>query len=270
MGDRAEKFATLRNLELDSAAVVVPGRALERFTPRSDAPYFDWPSVAELFPWLLSGCQAKRTWPIGESRALLETRWRSLLGTVPRHRAELLRETGSRTVEALHKPLLAAEDQLRPIRVLRADTNPEGHERYGYRSFDRQWIIADNRVVDAPKKDFWRVRGGEQVFLTTLTSTKLGRGPVLTVSPYVPDLHHFSGRGAKNVMPLYRDAAGAANVTDGVLEVLGQALGEAPGAEDLLAAAADFLDRTVAGPLIAAADLPAPTPAQRKPPRRLM
>ncbi len=60
------------------------------------------------------------------------------------------------------------------------------------------------------------------MFLTTLTSTKLGWGPVLTVSPYVPDLDHFRGSyGAKNVMPLYRDAiAATANVTDGLLAAL--------------------------------------------------
>ena len=67
-----------------------------------------------------------------------------------------------------------------------------------------------------------RVRGHRQVFLTTLTSTKLGSGPVLTVSPYVPDLHHFRGSyGAKDVMPLYRDPSGdTANLTDGILEAL--------------------------------------------------
>lgn len=117
---------------------------------------------------------------------------------------------------------------------MRTDANPEGLERYGYRSFDRQWVIADNRVVDAPKKDFWRVRGRHQVFLTTLTSTKLGWGPVLAVSPYVPDLDHFRGSyGAKNVMPLYRGAtAASANLTDGVLATLGVALGAAPTTED--------------------------------------
>ena len=74
------------------------------------------------------------------------------------------------------------------------------------------------------------------MFLTTLTSTKLGWGPVLTVAPYVPDLDHFSGRGAKNVMPLYRDAeAEIANVAEGALAALGNALGETPTAEDLFA-----------------------------------
>lgn len=74
------------------------------------------------------------------------------------------------------------------------------------------------------------------MFLTTLTSTKLGQGPVRTATPYVPDLDHFSGRGAKNVMPLHRDAGGGEpNVADGLLAALSDRLGAAITAEDLLA-----------------------------------
>lgn len=113
----------------------------------------------------------------------------------------------------------------------------EGLVQYGYRSFDRQWLIADQRLIDRAGPDMWRVRGVRQVFLTTLTSTKFGRGPVLTVTPYVPDLDHFRGSyGAKNVMPLYRDGDGQTpNITDGLLESLGERLGVKVIAEDFLA-----------------------------------
>ena len=74
------------------------------------------------------------------------------------------------------------------------------------------------------------------MFLTTLTSTKFGKGPVLTASPYVPDLHHFSNRGAKDAIPLYGDAeSGTANVTDGVLESLSHSLDRSLTADELLA-----------------------------------
>ena len=82
----------------------------------------------------------------------------------------------------------------------------------------------------------WRVRGQHQVFLTTLTSTKIGRGPALTVTPYVPDLDHFSGRGAKNVMPLYCDPAGRIpNIASGLLDAIGSRLSTEVAPEDLLA-----------------------------------
>ncbi len=124
-----------------------------------------------------------------------------------------------------------------PLHDLVIGDLPESIERYGYRSYDRQWIVADHRVIDAPKLHLWRARGQRQVFLTTLTSTKLGRGPALTVTPYVPDLHHFRGSyGAKNVIPLYRDPGGRIlNVTDGLLTAMGERLGADISAEDLLA-----------------------------------
>ena len=31
--------------------------------------------------------------------------------------------------------------------------------RYGFRSFDRQWIIPDNRVLNRPNPELWRSHG---------------------------------------------------------------------------------------------------------------
>ena len=45
--------------------------------------------VTAVFPWQHSGAQLKRTWPIGETRAVLAARWRSLIerfGRRPPHR----------------------------------------------------------------------------------------------------------------------------------------------------------------------------------------
>lgn len=207
-----------------------------RLTPRSGSAYYDWPQVTEVFPWIHSGCQLKRTWPIAETDTTLKLRWRKLIEEVPRQRAALLKETRDRTTATTPLPLLSFGDRLRSIGLVDRDEEPESIELYGYRSFDRQRIIADNRVGDYPKPGLWRVRGLHQVFVTTLASTKLGRGPALTVTPYVPDLHHFSGRGAKDAMPLYRDRSGRIpNIASGLLEAIGDGLGAEISAEDLLA-----------------------------------
>ena len=235
-GDRVEKFSGLRRAQLRGRSERVLGEGLECFVPIGSHDYHDWPEVTDLFPWSHSGCQLKRTWPIAESKNLLKRRWRTLLSAVPRKRDELMRATDARNTAATPWPIAGGDRRLRSLNAIGREGSPESIEHYGYRSLDRQWIIADNRLADRPRPDLWRIRGRHQVFLTTLTSTKLGWGPVLTVSPYVPDLDHFSGRGAKNAVPLYRDPKGAtANVTDGVLEALGDALGTAPTAEDLLA-----------------------------------
>lgn len=52
----------------------------------------------------------------------------------------------------------------------------------------------------------------------------------------MPDLHHFSGRGGKDVIPLWRDvAATVPNVTGGLLNTLSREYGETVAPEDLFA-----------------------------------
>ena len=236
-GTRSEKLSRLQEIGLDDVRQQVPRRGLDGLTPRSKKKYFSWPEIADLFPWVYSGCQVKRLWPIAEAEGVLTRRWQRLLGEVPRHRGRLLRETGSRKPSSRLTNLLGDGSRLRPISALDIGDSPERIERYGYRSFDRQWIIADTRVVDAPKRPLWAARGPHQTFLTTLTSTKLGGGPALTATPYVPDLDHFRGSyGAKNVMPLHRDAVGREpNVADGLLDTLSEKLATEIDADDLLA-----------------------------------
>jgi hypothetical protein len=48
------------------------------FYPKSDADYFFWPELSDIFPWQHSGAQFKRTWTISEERSTLITRWRTL------------------------------------------------------------------------------------------------------------------------------------------------------------------------------------------------
>ena len=250
-GTRQEKLTRLSDVSLPDVTEVVLGSGLDRMALRSKSPYNDWPEITDLFPWIHSGCQMKRAWPISESAALLNSRWRSLLEEVPRNRSLMLKKTRDREATSTPLPLLTHGSRLRPLEKLDRDDEPEGIERYGYRSMDRQWVITDHRVGDYPRPELWRVRGPHQVFFTTLTSTKLGQGPALTVTPYVPDLDHFRGSyGAKNVMPLHRDAGGnEPNVADGLLEALSARLATEVAAEDLLAyvyslgATAAFTDR---------------------------
>ena len=235
-GDQGAKLNILHTLSLEDIKTEVSGKNFEPLIPRSDSQYWSWPSIIDLFPWYWSGSQVKRTWPIGPTRGVLLERWRKLTTDVPRQRGKLLRETGNRTIRTSPRPLLSSGVPLLPVFHLDREDCPEGIERYGYRSFDRQWAIADHRVMDAPRPVLWRIRSEQQLYLTTLNSTKLGNGPVLTVSPYVPDLHHFSGRGAKDVIPMYRDrAAQEPNLSTNLLKVLSDKLKNTVTVETLVA-----------------------------------
>ncbi len=235
-GTSTEKLQRLHNLSLIEVPNKVSGQGLDRFTPLSNNEYFDWPDITDLFPWQHSGCQVKRTWPIAEDINLLELRWKALIEEQPAKRRLLLKETRDRNIEKRPQPLLDRIVALSPLSEVSIDDKPEGMEQYAYRSFDRQWVIADHRLCDFPRPALWRVRSPKQVYLTTLTSTELGQGPVFTSTPYVPDLHHFSKRGAKDVIPLYCDtAATMSNITQGLLSALSRVLDIEVTAEDMLA-----------------------------------
>lgn len=239
-GTRNDKLTRLKTIKLEDVSNEVNGFALNRLTPRSDSSYYSWPQITDLFPWIYSGCQVKRTWPIGETKAVLNLRWRALISEIPRHRGQLLRETGSRTIYSRFKPLLKRGDNIAKLPSLHSLSEGDHYEsikRYSYRSFDRQWIIADSRLIDAPKAPFWHISGPSQIYLTTLTATILGNGPVMIATPYLPDICHFRGSfGAKDIIPLHRDRQGRIpNVTLGLLTTLSNRFNIEVLAEDLLA-----------------------------------
>ncbi len=234
-GSRQEKLDRLSDLSLGEVETEISGEGLAPFVPRSDSEYWCWPALTDLFPWYWSGSQIKRTWPIGPTQAVLMDRWTQLVTEVPRRRGPLLRETSARTIMKNPMPLLAVGARLRSLHNLDRGDIPEGYERYGYRSFDRQWVIADHRVMDAPKPVLWRIRGHHQLYLTTLNATKRGFGPVLTASPYVPDMSYHRGSfGSKDITPIYRDrAAQYPNITAGLLDTLSDKLNQNVTARDL-------------------------------------
>ncbi len=91
-------------------------------------------------------------------------------------------------------------------------------------------------MLDRPGPALWRAHGEQQVYLTSLFSQALGIGPALTTCATIPDLHYFSGRGAKDTIPLYRTAdISQANITPGLLKILGRAYQRDVTPEDLLA-----------------------------------
>ena len=109
--------------------------------------------------------------------------------------------------------------------------------RYSYRSFDRQHVLADARLLDRPGPPIWTAHGSKQVYITSLLTEVLGHGPAAVATADIPDLHHFRGSfGGKHVVPLWRNPdAAQPNITEGVLETIGAAYGTVVCAERLFA-----------------------------------
>jgi hypothetical protein len=151
-------------------------------------------------------------------------------------RAKLFKNNKYRKIERQYRNHISG-DLLPTLSSLKGGAEVPQISPYAFRSFDRQWAFEDIRFNDRMGEVLWRIKGGEQIYLTSLATQALGLGQAVIASSAVPDLHHFRGSfGGKDVIPLYRDAACTEpNVTGGLLDTLGKAYGDAPTPEDLAA-----------------------------------
>lgn len=207
---------------------------LEPFLPNREGNYFEWPLLTDLFPWQHSGVQFKRTWPVGETPEILESRWREFVRLDGVARRTAFHESRDRKVNRQYVALRGG-GRLPALSSLGADAPTPPICRFGFRSFDRQFAFADPRLGDYLRPVYWQIQSDRQIYLTSLVKGVLGPGPAATLSALVPDLHYFCGRGGKDVIPLWRDAEGTeANLTGGLLAALAPDLGEVS-AEDFFA-----------------------------------
>jgi hypothetical protein len=237
-GSRAEKLAALggiqRLADLPWHSVADGWSAPLTSQPNTD--YLRWPKLTDLFPRQFSGAQLKRTWPIGPTPAVVRERWQRLLSLAD-ERAVAFRVTRDRDLDSTPTDLRDQREWLAPLRALAPDAACLEPVRYAYRSFDRHWVLPDARLGDFMRPTLWRMAGPRQIFLTSLLSNVLGRGPAAVATALVPDLDHFRGSfGGRAVIPLWCDPHGMQpNVGDGVLERLAQQYGCEVTPEHLLA-----------------------------------
>ncbi len=238
-GSQAAKFEQLNQVQCfaDVAWKQCPTDWNAPFLPLTGSPYFDWPLVTDLFPWQENGVQFKRSWPIGETVEVLEQRWRALLAAKElKDRKVAFKESRDRKVTGNYPGLHDKNARLPPLASLESNAPIPQSSRYAFRSFDRRFALLDNRVGDYLRPALHRSYSDRQIFLTSLLTAVLGKGPAAVVTAFIPDLHHFCNRGAKDVIPLWRDAAATqANVTSGLLEWLSERYDQPVSAEDLFA-----------------------------------
>ena len=213
------------------------------FYPEGNSEYFDLPRLTDVFPWQQSGVKVGRTWPIGIETDSLKDRWAELMSSEASDRSRLFvdRPTGRKATDS---PPVLNDAQPKPRSIYEAESSATVPRivRYAFRSFDLQHVIADARLLDRASPPLWLTKGDNQVYMTSLLTDVLGSGPATTASSELPDLHHFRGRGAKDVIPLWRDAdAIDPNVTKGLLEKLRDAFGCPTTAEGLFAYAYGIL-----------------------------
>ena len=241
-GRREEKFAALAALSLDDAAWTdCPADWRAPFLPGATGGWATYPALDDLFLYDGSGVMPGRTWVIAPDRPSLEARWARLVAEADPARKEVLfhphgsdGELGDRhTSKVLSEGLHGHEH--RAGSVGKDERKVVTPVRYGFRSFDRQWIIPDNRLLNRPNPTLWEKHSGRQIYLTAVNRSLPSNGPALTFTAQIPDLDHYNGRGGR-VFPLWADAAATEpNVSPILLAELSAAYGTPASAEDLLA-----------------------------------
>ncbi|MEW6355513.1 MAG: type ISP restriction/modification enzyme [Planctomycetota bacterium] len=204
------------------------------FKPETTGRFAAWSSITHLFPWQNNGVKAGRVWVIDPTEEGIRSKLTRLFAAKGIEQRKMFKDSPTgRKLGETPTQLPPSQTRLLP---LDEESDPASIPvvRYAYRSFDRQYVIADARFLDRPGPSVWQAHGEKQVYLTSTLYTPLGGGPALTAAAEIPDLHHFCNRGAKDAIPLYRDAAATeANILPGLLDLLASEYGRSVSPEDL-------------------------------------
>ncbi len=236
-GRREEKFEALAKLSLDAKDWVdCPSDWRAPFLPEYAGKWGDFAPLSVLFVWAGAGVKPHRTWPIAPDPESLARRWERLKSSADAEEQTVL--FGPESDRNIDRVVTIDLGSHRPRAIpISKDKGPViPPVRYAFRSFDRQWIIPDHRLLSRARPKLWALVSGQQVFLTAVEDQPIKPpGPAVTFCDLVPDQHHYNGRGGR-VYPLWANAqATQPNVRADVLQALAKAHGALVSAEDLIA-----------------------------------
>lgn len=236
-GRREQKFETLAELSLDSS-VWTDGAAGWRdpFLPEHRSGWASLPALAELFIRSSPGVKTHRTWVIAPDIQSLERRWKVLRSERNLEKKEhLFHPDRDRSISKTVTVALGSH-HVRPTTVAKDQGAVVPPCRYGFRSFDRQWIIPDHRLLSTARPQLWAEYSSQQIYLTCLEAHAPESGPAITFTSLIPDNDHYKGSFGGRVFPLSRDHAGTQpNVKAALLAYLAQIYGRRVTAEEVMA-----------------------------------
>lgn len=241
-GRREAKFVALAKVGLNSEQwTECPTVDRAPFLPVSTGAWSTFPGLEDLFAYNGAGVMPGRTWIIAPDIESLNRRWQNLIGAPSAEKEALFHphlragKPGDKHVNKIvQKPL--AGYIARTITVASEQGAMNSPLRYGFRSFDRQWIIPDARLINQPNPALWELHSDDQIYLTVFTEESPGSGPSLTFTGLMPDLHHYKGSFGGRVFPLWNDKDGAeSNLKPHLLSFLSERYDRTVSARDLMA-----------------------------------
>jgi hypothetical protein len=242
-GKREEKFKALAGLSLHAKDWIdCPSDWRAPFLPQVGGKWADFAPLHSLFDFAGPGVMPGRTWVVAPDRETLQRRWDALMAEKdPKRKEELFHPQLRKGKVASRHVNKIVEQHLGTVLTrnvsIKNDTGPcPTPIRYGFRTFDRQWVIGDARVLNDPRPRLWSSLSNKQIYVTGLDAHSPTAGPAITFSCLVPDQHHYKGSFGGRAYPLWADAqATQSNIRAEVLQTLAKAHGASAGAEDLVA-----------------------------------
>ena len=235
-GTFAEKMHALATLDLDGAEFE-PVRSGwgDKFAPEAGGDWDSYPELPDFYASCFPGVKPNKTWVYAPSESVLQERWAELIeGNDLEVRAERFKETRDTKITEGKKPLPGSDtfqgsleslnDQI--ARELIPDT--PNIVQVGYRSFDRQYILADARLLHMPSPKLWEHRVSEQIFIVEQHARHPQAGPGLYFDALIPDMNAFNNRGGRAHPVL--NVNGTPNLTEPATQMLRERFGDnAPG-----------------------------------------
>ncbi len=252
-GRRDEKFKELETLTLDGKGWNdCPADWRGPFLPEFAGAWADMVSLDAIVGYCGPGVTGGRTWIIAPDSQSLERRWNTLIAEQDAIRKEFLfhptmRKDKKGVYQVADRHIRKSVSQ--PVGSRPAKPTPIINEisstaivRYGFRSFDRQYIVADARVISDPRPKIWNIEGAGQVFLTAPMDFSPTAGPALTFTANPPDKHHYKGSFSGKVFALWKNAeATETNIAPTAIVALSKAFGAIVNPVDLFAYVAALL-----------------------------
>jgi len=234
-GKREKKFEALAKLSLGGSGWENGASGWrEPFLPEQSGAWATFPSLAKLFVWSSPGVKTHRTWVIAPDAQTLQKRWDLLRNEKnPKEKENLFHPDRDRYLSKVVKVDLGSH-HVRHVTVAQDQGSVVPPARYAFRSFDRQWIVPDHRLLSMARPDLWAVLSDRQVFLTAPEDLAPTAGPPLTITGLNPDQHHYHGRGGRVYSLWHNSAATQPNIKPALLAHLANLYGQVK-AEDVMA-----------------------------------
>ncbi len=236
-GRREAKFEALDKLSFGRLKWVDGASGWrDPFLPEQEDAWASLPALAEFFGWSSPGVKTHRTWVIAPDIQSLERRWKALQQEQDPQKKNVLfhadrdrdlNRTVSKDLGAHATPQVSVGEDVEKLAT---------PVRYAFRSFDRQWIPPDHRLLSMARSELWEGFSEKQVYLTALEAHSPTLGPAISFCSFIPDNDHYMGSFAGRVYPLWRNAAATVpNIKPALLAHLSTMLGRPVSPEDVMA-----------------------------------